>query len=533
MLQTSFERFADNTALVFVGEAPRTYRDLQQDVEHVGRMLRAAGISRGAKVAILSQNMPNWAVAYFAVAVTGGVVVPILPDFHPEEIANIIEHSEAEAIFVSESLLGKLKPEMHTSLTVFRTDDLRQISGKTAPLPDTPFEYESVGEDDLLSIIYTSGTTGRSKGVMLTHKNIVWTTQQCRSLQHIVGTDRFLSILPLPHTFENTLGLMLPVMHGASVHYIRKAPTPSVLLPALATVKPTIMLSVPLVIEKIYRSKILPQVNGKAITRTLYKISPFRKLINRMIGRKLMETFGGEIVFFGVGGAKLDAQTERFLYEAKFPLAIGYGLTETSPLLAGAVGKNRRLSSTGIPMEGVRLRIANVNANGEGEIQAQGPNVMRGYYKDPKQTQEAFTADGWFRTGDLGRFRKGMLYIHGRIKNMIVGANGENIYPEDIESVINKMGYVLESLVVQQKGRLVAMVHLNMEEIDRKVRQMKQFHDETVQNINAFIDEILLEIQNKVNEQVNHYSRIQTVIFQPEPFKKTPTLKIKRFLYYQ
>lgn len=535
MLQASFEQFKDRESLVFAGEEKRTYQKLKSEVEQLGNQLRNIGIRKGTKVAILSINMPNWGIAFFAISSVGAVVVPILPDFHPTEISNIIQHSGAEAIFVSENLISKLEPEKYPLLRIMQIEDFQEVNAANYPVPlteETPavFEYEDVAEDDLLSIIYTSGTTGKSKGVMLTHKNIVWTTRQCRFFQSIDADDRFLSVLPLSHTFENTLALMLPVMHGASVHYLRKPPTPSVLLPVLKIVKPTIMLVVPLIIEKIYKGKILSQVNGKAITRGLYQYRIFQKLLNRMAGKKLYEAFGGELKFFGIGGAKLDNQVERFLMDAKFPLAIGYGLTETSPLLAGAVGKNVRYLSTGIPLKGVKLRIANADpVTGEGEIQAYGENVMKGYYKEPVLTAEAFTTDGWFRTGDLGRFdRSGFLYIKGRIKSMIVGSSGENIYPEEIESVINRMEYVLESLVVEQKGRLVAMVHLNMEEIEQRFKQMKE---EAVQKFNARVDEILNEIQRKVNEQVNNFSRVQLVVLQPVPFEKTPTFKIKRFLY--
>jgi long-chain acyl-CoA synthetase len=246
--------------------------------------------------------------------------------------------------------------------------------------------------------------------------------------------------------------------------------------------------------------------------------------------KKLLATFGGELKFFGVGGAKLDDNVERFLMEGSFPLAIGYGMTESSPLLAGAgVGKTRFLS-TGNPMAGVRIRIANPNTEtGLGEIQAKGENVMLGYYKEPEMTRKAFTEDGWLKTGDLGWFDKdGNLFIRGRMKNMIVGASGENIYPEEIESLINRMEYVLESLVVEQKGRLVALVCLNMEELEIKYRAMKT---EAIHYLNEKTDEILKEIQNKVNEDLNKFSQIQRIVLQPIPFEKTPTQKIKRFMY--
>ena len=313
---------------------------------------------------------------------------------------------------------------------------------------------------------------------------------------------------------------------------MKKPPAASILLATLSQVKPTIMLIVPLIIEKIYKSKILPEINGKLITRILYKIPVTRKLLNKIAGRKLYETFGGNLKFFGIGGAKLDDNVERFLMEGGFPLAIGYGLTESSPLLAGAgVGKTRFLS-TGLPMEGVQLRIAQPDPKtGLGEIQAKGQNIMLGYYKEPEITKNTFTEDGWLKTGDLGCFDKdGNLYIRGRMKNMIVGASGENIYPEEIESLINRMEYVLESLVVEQKGRLVALVHLNMEELEKKYNSFKE---ETTSFLNNETDAILNEIRNKVNEQLNKFSQIQRVVWQTVPFEKTPTQKIKRFLYYK
>ncbi|WP_372776251.1 AMP-binding protein [Mangrovibacterium sp.] len=534
MLQVSFSKFSAKTALTFVGEEGMTYEQLKAEVETLGGSLRKMGVGEGTKVAILSANMPNWGISFFAVGAVGAVVVPILPDFSNNEIKNILAHAEVEYVFASESLVSKINVDELPTIRIIRIEDFQELKadGTVAAIPDSTnqaFVYADVSEEDLLSIIYTSGTTGKSKGVLLTHKNICWNAQQSLTFQFINSEDRFLSMLPLSHTFENTLGLIFPIMYGASVHYLRKAPTPSILLPALQEVKPTIMLAVPLIIEKIFKGKVLPQINSNPVTRALFKVRPFQILLSRIAGKKLYETFGGKLKFFGIGGAKLDDQVERFLMDAKFPLAIGYGLTETSPLLAGAVGKNVRFLSTGVPLKGVELRIANADPKtGEGEVQARGNNVMKGYYKEPGLTADVFTEDGWFRTGDLGKFDKGSLFIKGRIKNMILGASGENIYPEEIESVINRMEYVLESLVVQQKGRLVAMVHLNMDEIEKRLQQAR---DEAVLKFNTKVDDILAEIQKKVNDEVNKFSRIQMVVLQPVPFEKTPTMKIKRFLY--
>jgi len=390
-------------------------------------------------------------------------------------------------------------------------------------------EYE-VGEEDIASIIYTSGTTGRSKGVMLTHKNIAINAIKGKKLQYLDEKDRFLSVLPLSHTYENTLGLILPMLCGSCVYYLRKPATPAVLLPALELVKPTVMLTVPLIIEKVYFNKVLPVFRDKPAIRLLYKIPFIRKKLNAVAGKKLLATFGGNLKFFGIGGAKLNKSVEKFLLEAKFPYAIGYGLTETSPLLAGSNPQNTVFDSTGPAIDGVELKINNPDAKtGEGEIWAKGPIIMKGYYKEPEMTSEVLTPDGWFRTGDLGVFdTNGNLFIKGRLKNMIVGASGENIYPEEIESVINNFRFVVESLVIQQKGKLVALVHLNMEELEKKYHHLKHDMEEKFEEKK---DELLVELKEYVNSQVNKFSQINRVVVQPVPFQKTATLKIKRFLY--
>ncbi len=546
-LEVSFEKYGHLPALTFAGETPLTYSQLKTATLQVASLLASKGIERGDKVAILSTNMPNWGVAYFAISWVGAIAVPILPDFSPAEVNTIIDHSEAKVVFVSENLYYKLENESYaiTPEIILIEKWISVPAGSSAKdLPNLQEvdlgSFEEFGaplaeEEELASIIYTSGTTGSSKGVMLTQKNLSWTAKQAFTMQAVYEHDNFLSILPLSHTYENTLGLLLPIFHGGSTHYLRKPPTASVLLPAMQLVKPTKMLSVPLVIEKIFKGKIYPQFQKSPVVRTLYKFPPMRKLLHRVAGKKLMATFGGKIDFFGIGGAKLDGTVERFLKEAKFPYAIGYGLTETSPLLAGTTPQTPRVGSTGTALQGVQLRLADVDhATGEGEIQAFGPNVMKGYYKAPELTAGVFTDDGWFRTGDLGSFdRDGFLRIKGRIKNMIVGASGENIYPEEIESVINRMRYVLESVVVEKKGKLVALIHLNMEDVESQYQNMKHDAGVFADKINARKDEILKEIHEKVNAQVNKFSKLQQVLFHNEPFEKTPTQKIKRFLYHK
>lgn len=529
------QKFGTRNALSFVGEKPMNYNELNQKTNALIRLLEDLGIQPGDKLAILSSNMPNWGIAYFAITFMGAVAVPLLPDFLPSEIENILNHSETKAIFISEKLTPKLDPlKVNTLIHQIRIEDfvVTETSGKKPVYnPDqTSSNQYPIEEDEVAAIIYTSGTTGKSKGVMLSHKNICITAEQAVCVRQVNEKDRFLSILPLSHTYENSLGFVMPMLKGSSVYYLGKQPTPSVLLPALLEVKPTMMFTVPLIIEKIYRNKILPTFTNKWTLRQLYKVPFIRKTLNRIAGKKLMATFGGELEFFGIGGAKLDRNVEKFLIEAKFPYSIGYGLTETAPLLAGMKVFESRLQSTGPAITGVELKINNPDPKtGEGEIWARGANVMKGYYKEPEMTAEVITPDGWFKTGDLGTFDKdGYLYIRGRLKNVIIGASGENIYPEEIESVINNYPDVLESLVVQKKGKMVALVHLNMEELQTKYSELiEKGSKQAEQKIN----ELLKELQLYVNQNVNKFSQIQLFLFQPEPFQKTATQKIKRYLY--
>ncbi|MGD0583110.1 MAG: AMP-binding protein [Bacteroidales bacterium] len=535
LFSQTLNRAGDCNALAFVGEKPMSYREVSFKIGALIAFLEKNSIKPGDKIAILSSNMPNWAVAYYAVTFMGAVAVPILPDFSQTEVKNVITHSEAVAVFVSSSLVQKIESLESDDLKIRILMEDFSLMGRDNPTIEfdpsaRPSREYTVNEDDLASIIYTSGTTGRSKGVMLSHKNITFTAIKGGNIHKMDENDRFLSVLPLSHTYENTLGLILPMNLGCCIYYIQKPPTPSVLLPALEKVKPTAMLTVPLIIEKIYFNKILPAFTDKLILKLLYRIPFFRRILNRAAGKKLMNTFGGEIRFFGIGGAKLNKTVEKFLSEAGFPYAIGYGLTETSPLLAGTNPVKTVFESTGPAIEGVELMIHNPDkVTGEGEIWAKGPNVMIGYYKDPEMTADVLTHDGWFRTGDLGVFDKNNnLFIRGRLKNMIVGASGENIYPEEIESVINNFRHVAESLVIQQKGKLVAYVHINMEELEQKYQNLKA---EASRQFDEKIEEILKEIQDYVNSRVNKFSQINKVVLQPVPFQKTATQKIKRFLY--
>jgi long-chain acyl-CoA synthetase len=535
MFNETLRKFGKNNVWSFAGEEPKSYETANKDIQALIALLEKNGVCPGDKVALLSSNMPNWGVAFFAITFMGAIVVPILPDFSNTEVSNVLEHSGAKALFVSTSLLPRIEgyksDVLKTGIIIedfsLFLSDKDSINYDASAVPSKKYD---VAEEDLASIIYTSGTTGRSKGVMLTHKNITFNALKGNVIQPMNENDRFLSVLPLSHTYENTLGLVLPMIFGCCVYYLRKPPTPAVLIPALAEIKPTVMLTVPLIIEKIYFNKVMPTFREKKILKFLYAMPFFRKILNKAAGKKLMKTFGGHLKFYGIGGAKLNKSVEKFLIEAKFPYAIGYGLTETSPLLAGANPSKSVFESTGPKIEGIELIINNPDKKtGEGEIWAKGPTVMKGYYKEPEMTKEVLTSDGWFKTGDLGTLdENNNLYIKGRLKNMILSSSGENIYPEEIESIINNFRFVVESLVVQKKGKLVALVHINMEELEKKYNDLKQ---DMSKQFDEKVEEVLQELQDYVNTHVNKFSQIQKVVLQPVPFQKTATLKIKRFLY--
>jgi long-chain acyl-CoA synthetase len=538
ILNYSTEHFANQPSVSFVDGTPITYSELKIQIDHVSDVLFSLGLKRGDKVALLSHNMPNWVIAYFAVVSNGLIIVPILPDFNREEIENVLTHSESKAIFISERLLSRIEglvfPLLESNILL---DNLTVLNGNQNM--ELKKEKIIVKEEDTAAIIYTSGTTGRSKGVVLSHKNLTFTAMQSFTFHPISSSDIFLSLLPLSHTYENTIGMIYPIIYGASIYYLKKPPTASALLPALAKIRPTMMLSVPLIMEKLYKTQIQNKFTGNRFKRMIYKNSVFRKIIHHIAGKKLYETFGGRLAFFGIGGAKLDSRVERFMKEAHFPYAIGYGLTETSPLLAGAGVNQTKIQSTGFAVPGVNLKINNPDKKGVGEIWAKGPNVMKGYYKNPEATSEVLSQDGWFRTGDFGKFDSSKrLYIKGRMKSTIIGASGENIYPEDIENVINNSQYVVESLVIEEDGFLVAKVLLDLDDLEKNIEHIKSAYEEKKEIGRQAIRELdekyhawSQNFMKELNGKLNKVSQIKRVDIMGEPFEKTASQKIKRYLY--
>ena len=504
-------------------EGGYTYSSFKAKCDSLSKTLTQYGIGAGDKVAIFSQSMPNWSVAFFSLVPFGRIAIPILPDSSENEVTNIINHSETKVIFVSQRLAGKVSQEIKDRMTlvidldtfeVLKSDDQKfTCDGKTAvPTPE-----------DIATIIYTSGTTGSAKGVVLSHRNLASNVITCYHSCKRTDKDRWLSILPMAHTLEMTLGMLYPMYCGASVYYLQKPPVASLLMKALKVVKPTTMLTVPLIIEKVYKGSVLPTIKK---SRTLTWMNEHMNgLMCRIIGMKLKATFGGHVTFYGIGGAKLDSEVESFLLKAKFPYAIGYGLTETSPLLGYAMNGWRTVGSFGYPVYNVQLKLHNINPEtGEGEVVAKGPNVMLGYYKDPERTKSVFTEDGWFRTSDIAVLdEKGRYHIKGRNSNMILGPSGENIYPEEIESVINNVEGVSESIVVERDGKLVALV--------QPAENFIQWDKESEDKLYEKLDKWKASLLKKVNKNVNKTSQVSSVEVMKEPFEKTATQKIRRFRY--
>ena len=504
-------------------EGGYTYSSFKAKCDGLSKKLTQYGIGAGDKVAILSQSMPNWSVAFFSIVPFGRIAIPILPDSSVNEVTNILEHSESKVIFVSQKLASKVTQECREKMTlvididtfeVIKADEARFTCDGRTTVP-TP--------DDIATIIYTSGTTGSAKGVVLSHRNLASNVITCYHSCKRTEKDRWLSVLPMAHTLEMTLCMLYPMYCGATVYYLPKPPVASLLLKALPIVKPTTMLTVPLIIEKVYKGSVLPTIRK---SRTLTWMNEHMNgLMCKIIGMKLKKTFGGKISFYGIGGAKLDPEVENFLLKANFPYAIGYGLTETSPLLGYSMNGWRAVGSFGYPVYNVKLKLHNVNPEtGEGEVVAKGPNVMLGYYKDPARTKSVFTEDGWFRTSDIAvQDEKGRYSIKGRNNNMILGPSGENIYPEEIENVINNLEGVSESIVVEREGKLVALVQPN----ENFVQWDKESEDKLYEKLDVWKAKLL----KLTNKSVSKASQVSSVEVMKEPFEKTATQKIRRFKY--
>jgi len=553
-LRELFERtvklHADLPAVAFAGEKPISYRELGIRVRKLGADLIRHHIGAGDKVAILGDNSPSWVIAYLAVTTIGAVAVPILPGFPEDDVRHILRDSGCSAIFITDKLRPILDSFTSDSFSlIYSLEDfsvtrlkesfskhvqslLERIKKNLRGEPSDEAVYQAVDgpkPEDLAAIIYTSGTTGHSKGVVLTHGNIASNVVFSIEKFPLDSRDCFLSILPLSHTFEATGGMLAPLSMGVSIFYMKGLPTPQKLLSSMETARPTGVLTVPLVMDKIYRRRILPKFKNSKVLWGMYQVPWLRKQLNKVAGKKLIHSLGGRLRFFMFGGAALNPDVELFLRDAGISYSTGYGMTETSPILTINPFGKVRAGSCGQPIPGLEIKIHEPDPEtGVGEICVKGPNVMQGYYHNKEATDAVFLKDGWLRTGDLGLFDKdGYLFIRGRSKNVIVGPNGENIYPEIIEQQLVQIPYIQECVVYQRQGRLAAKVYFDSDQVDEVLAdRKKESRDE-----GDMVQTLLEEARVAVNAKMPAFSTIQKMEIYPEPFEKTPTNKVKRYLY--
>jgi putative long-chain-fatty-acid--coA ligase len=541
----SFRINWDLPALSQYGEGTTlTYGDLARRIARTHLFFKECGIKPGQKVALLGKNTVRWIVTYMATLTYGAVVVPILSDFNPIDAQHIINHSDSVILFVSDQIWENLDfekmPGVKFAISIDTSEVLAEmpaVAGKAKkamgslskkfsklyPLgyTATDVHYNFFQADSLAEINYTSGTTGFSKGVMLTLNNLCGNVVfGVRSQLHFRGS-RALSFLPLAHAYGCAFDMLVPLAVGTHVTVFGKLPSPKLLVKALGEVRPNLILCVPLVLEKVYRSQILPIISKPSIRRML--AVPFlRKTVYSKICRKLTEAFGGEFSQVIVGGAPLNPEVEQFLHRIKFHFTVGFGMTECGPLISFTPWDKFIVGSSGRTLPGIMF--SKVESDNEafipGEICVKGENVMRGYYKNPEATAAVLDSDGWLHTGDMGTISDaGTIFIKGRCKTMILSANGQNIYPEEIEAKLNNMPYVAESLVVQRGHKLVALIYPDYEAMDK------------VGLSHEMMPKVMEKVREEVNRVVAPYEKIDEIQLRASEFEKTPKRSIKRFLY--
>lgn len=522
------------------GNTAYTYGELANQIAYLHTTFRALGIKEGDKIALCGRNCANWGLTFLAIETYKAVAVSILPDFTTEGVHALVNHSEAKLLYVGPNVLKKIDiAEMPSLSAVVFMDDFTlkyasspQIEDAYASIekefntqyPDgvkvEDVNYPTDNIDELALINYTSGSTGNPKGVMITHKNLSGNIDfACKRIPHQPG-DKVLSMLPIAHMFGLMYEFLYQVCDGAEVYFLTKAPTPSILMRAFSQVHPFMILTVPLVIEKIIKGKVLPIIN-KPIMKVLWNTPGIKKIIHKKISQKLLEAFGGKLRYLIIGGAALNEEVEKCMHDMHFMYCVGYGMTECAPLITYEDWDKYVYRSCGKAIVGMEMRIDSDNAHThEGELQVRGVNVMAGYYKNPEATRETFTEDGWMRTGDLGIIdNEGNLFLRGRSKNMLLGPSGQNIYPEEIEDKLNSLPFVLESVVVSRDGKLVALVYP-----DQSANAKKDLGDKN-------IFEIMESNRQALNRLIPNYSQITAIEVVEKEFEKTPKRSIKRFLY--
>ena len=537
---TTKRKWSDLAMKDLDGNTSYTYGELANEIARLHTTFRLLGIEQGDKIALCGRNCANWGVLFLAVETYKAVAVSILPDFTAEGVHGLVGHSEAKLLYVGPNVLKKVDATQMPGLTaMIYMDDfsLKHAANeeveKVYATIDEEFKkewpnglsaedvvYPTDNHDDLALINYTSGSTGNPKGVMLTHKNLSGNIDfACKKIPHLPG-DKMMSMLPIAHMFGLAFEFLYQVCDGAELYFLTKAPTPSTLMKAFAQVHPFMILTVPLVIEKIIKGKVLPVIN-KPLMKLLWKTPGIKKLLHKKVSGTLLQAFGGNLRYLIIGGAALNEEVETCMKDMHFMYCVGYGMTECAPLISYEDWQKYAYRSCGKAIPGMQIRIDSEDPHSkEGEVQVYGVNVMKGYYKNEQATRETFTEDGWMRTGDLGILDKdGNLFLRGRSKNMLLGPSGQNIYPEEIEDKINSLPLVLETVVVQRDQKLVALVYPDTTPAGQKILAGR--------NIFEFME----ENRKEVNKVLPNYSQIVAIEVVEKEFEKTPKRSIKRFLY--
>ena len=514
-----------------------TFGEVATNIAKLHVLYEAVGLKKGDKVALCAKNSARWGIAFFSANTYEAVVVPILADFHPESVNSLVDHSESTVLFTDTHIWSKLDiTKMPTVKAVVSTadfkllyaadekiqaanDNLQNLFDEKYPkgFSAADVSYPTDNDKELAIINYTSGTTSAPKGVMLRYECISANVAFGQKRLPSYPEDKIVSMLPMAHMYGMMFELIYPLCGGSSIYYLGKTPTPALLLGAMAEVKPYLVITVPLVMEKIFKSKVAPIVN-KPVMKVVTAIPGINQIIFKKVRTSLLNAFGGNVREIVMGGAALNPDVEKWFRKFKLPFTVGYGMTEAAPLMAYEDWWDFASKSCGKPIDTVEVRIDSEDPyNKVGEIQARGMNIMSGYYKNEEATKAAFTEDGWMRTGDLGLLdEKGNIFIKGRSKNMILSANGQNIYPEEIEAVVNNQPYVIESVVVDRGARLVALIYMDSEKAKAEGVDLEEYKK---------------TIMTEVNKSMPAYSKVNVVEYMTEPFEKTPKMSIKRFMY--
>ena len=514
-----------------------TFGELARQIAKFHVFFDAIGLKKGEKVALCAKNSARWGVTFFAANTYEAVVVPILADFHPDSVNSLVDHSESTVLLTDSDIWAKLDiAKMPTVKAVISSSDFSLLYAATPEIQaandniDALFAekypngftaadvaYPTDNDKELAIINYTSGTTSAPKGVMLRYECISANVTFGQKRLPSYPEDKIVSMLPMAHMYGMMFELIYPLCGGSSIYYLGKTPTPALLLGAMKEVKPYLVITVPLVMEKIFKSKVAPIVN-KPVMKVLCAIPGVNQLIFKKVRNTLLNAFGGNIREIVMGGAALNPDVEKWFMKFKLPFTVGYGMTEAAPLMAYEDWWEFASKSCGKPIDTVEVRIDSEDPYTKvGEIQARGMNIMSGYYKNEEATKAAFTEDGWMRTGDLGLLdKKGNIFIKGRSKNMILSANGQNIYPEEIEAVLNNQPYVVESVVVDRGARLVALIYMDSDKAKAEGVDLEEYKK---------------VVMTEVNKSMPAYSKVNVVEYMTEPFAKTPKMSIKRFMY--